>query len=41
MFSIQIRVDKGKKEELLKALNGPRRNTDLNFKLPMNSINRV
>ena len=31
MFSIQIRVDEGKKEELLEALNGLRQNIDFEF----------
>lgn len=31
MFSIQIRVDEGKKKELLKALNGLRQNIDFEF----------
>ena len=33
MFSIQIRVDEGKKEELLEALNGLRQNIDFEFQV--------
>ena len=33
MFSIQIRVDEGKKEELLEPLNGLRQNIDFEFQV--------